>query len=332
MENKAKIYVAGHKGLVGSALVRALSRKGYSNLLLRSHRELDLTRQNDVQSFFERERPDYVFLAAARVGGILANDTFPAEFIHQNLVIETNVIHAAYQVGVRHLMLMGSSCVYPKDAPQPIPESALLTGPLESTNRPYAVAKIAGIEMCWAYNRQYQTRYLAVMPSNLYGPNDNYDLMSSHVIPGLLAKFHRAKMTQSAEVILWGTGNPRREFLHSDDVALACLLLMSLSDEQFDRSISNSQKPPLVNVGWGSDLTIRELALLIAEITGFQGRISFDSTKPDGTPRKLLDSAFLNSLGWKPAISLREGLENSYQDYLAQNQVNFQSAMVDHLQ
>ncbi|MGB2677789.1 MAG: GDP-L-fucose synthase [Candidatus Acidiferrum sp.] len=320
MDKQAKIYVAGHGGMVGSALVRALARGGYSNLLLRDHRQMELTDQSQVNNFFEKERPDYVFLAAAKVGGILANDTLPAEFSRQNLAIEMNVLHAAYCAGVQRLLFLGSSCVYPKNAPQPIPESALLTGPLEATNRPYAVAKIAGIEMCWAYNRQYKTRFLTVMPSNLYGPNDNYDPEYSHVIPGLLVKFYQAKLSGAPQVVLWGTGNPRREFIHSDDAAQACLLLMSLPQNEFDQLVFNQANAPIVNIGAGSDLTIRELAIQIAEITGFRGAISFDPTKPGGTPRKFLDTSILTSLGWKPVISLREGLWSSYQEYLAQKQ------------
>lgn len=318
MDKQAKIYVAGHKGMVGSALVRALVREGYCNLLLREHRELELTNQSQVDNFFDKERPEYVFLAAAKVGGILANNTFPAEFSWQNLAIELNLIHAAYRVGVQRLLFLGSSCVYPKNAPQPIPEGALLTGPLEATNRPYAIAKIAGIEMCWAFNREYKTRFLAVMPSNLYGPNDNYDPEYSHVIPGLLVRFHQAKVSGAPKAVLWGTGNPRREFLHSEDAAQACLLLMRLPQNRFDPLVFKQANAPVVNIGYGSDLTIRELAIQIAEITGFHGEILFDPSKPDGTPRKFLDTSILTSLGWRPLISLREGLQRSYEEYLAQ--------------
>jgi GDP-L-fucose synthase len=332
MDKQAKIYVAGHRGMVGSALVRALAREGYSNLLLRDHREMELTDQRQVNNFFEKERPEYVFLAAAKVGGIVANNTFPAEFSWQNLAIEMNLLHAAYRVGVQRLLFLGSSCVYPKNAPQPIPESALLTGSLEATNRPYAVAKIAGIEMCWAYNRQYKTRFLTVMPSNLYGPNDNYDPEYSHVIPGLLVRFHQAKLSGAPKAVLWGTGNPRREFLYSDDAAQACLLLMSLPQNRFDPLVFSQENAPVVNIGFGSDLTIRELAILIAEITGFHGEILFDPSKPDGTPRKFLDASILTSLGWKPVISLREGLQRSYQEYLAQRQDAAQAAAVQSAQ
>lgn len=318
MDKQAKIYVAGHKGMVGSALVRALVREGYCNLLLREHRELELANQSQVDNFFDKERPEYVFLAAAKVGGILANNTFPAEFSWQNLAIELNLIHAAYRVGVQRLLFLGSSCVYPKNAPQPIPEGALLTGPLEATNRPYAIAKIAGIEMCWAFNREYKTRFLAVMPSNLYGPNDNYDPEYSHVIPGLLVRFHQAKVSGAPKAVLWGTGNPRREFLHSEDAAQACLLLMRLPQNRFDPLVFKQANAPVVNIGYGSDLTIRELAIQIAEITGFHGEILFDPSKPDGTPRKFLDTSILTSLGWRPLISLREGLQRSYEEYLAQ--------------
>ena len=276
-----------------------------------------------MRGFFDAERPDHVFLAAAKVGGIVANDTRPAEFIRDNLAIQTNVIHAAWQSGVQRLMFLGSSCIYPKLAPQPLRESALLTGPLEPTNRPYALAKIAGIEMCWSYNRQYGTRFLAAMPTNLYGPGDNYHALNSHVIPGLLRKFHAAKASGAREVVVWGTGRVRREFLFSDDMAEACVFLMTLPDERFDallgsdESVTGRFEPPLVNVGTGEDLTIAELAGLIKELTGFDGAIVFDPSKPDGTPRKLLDVSLLARAGWRATTPLADGLRIAYRDFLA---------------
>jgi len=311
----AKIYVAGHTGLIGSALVRRLQALGYQNLVLKKHTELDLTDQANVRQFFTEEHPRYVFLAAAQVGGILANSAFPAEFIQENLQIAINVIHEAHESGVDRLLFLGSSCVYPKHAPQPIQENALLTGPLEPTNRPYALAKIAAIEMCWAYNRQYGTRFLAGMPANLYGPNDNYDLDASHVVPALIRKMHDAKFSGQTDMVVWGTGQPRREFLHSDDAADACVFLMSLPDEKLLPIVTNDQICPIVNIGCGEDLTIRELAELLAEIVGFNGVLSFDHSKPDGTPQKLLDISRLSELGWKPRISLREGLLSTYREY-----------------
>ncbi len=313
MNQNAKIFVAGHRGLVGSALVRVLAKAGYSNLLLRTHAELDLTHQASVQSFFSEQKPEYVFLAAARVGGILANSTYPADFIQQNLAIQNNVIEAAFRNHVKRLLFLGSSCIYPKFAPQPIKEESLLTGPLEHTNRAYAIAKIAGIEMCRAYNAQHETDYLAVMPTNLYGPGDNYDLSTSHVIPALFRKILSAKLQNRPEVWLWGTGTPRREFLHSDDMASACLFLVNLPHEKFNQ-LKNAPEGPLVNVGWGQDITIRELAQLIGEIVGYTGVYKFDSSKPDGSPRKLLDTSKLLRLGWKPTISLRVGLERTFKD------------------
>jgi GDP-L-fucose synthase len=301
---------------MGSALVRRLSGQGYSNLLLRTRQQLDLTNQRAVQQFFAEERPEYVFLAAAKVGGILANATYPGDFIGQNLLIQTNVIHEAYRVSAKRLMFLGSSCIYPKHAPQPIKEEYLLTGPLEETNRPYAVAKICGIEMCWSYNRQYGTRFLAAMPTNLYGLGDRYDLHDSHVIPALIRKLHEAKVSSANRVLLWGTGTPRREFLYSDDAADACVFLMNLPDNKVDTIAIRDQSPPLVNVGCGEDLTIRELAELIADVVGFQKELVFDSSKPDGTPRKLLDISRLAAIGWKPRVSLREGLLTTYKDFL----------------
>jgi GDP-L-fucose synthase len=315
----AKIYVAGHRGLVGSAIVRALQQAGYTNVLLRTHAELDLTNQAQVELFFLSERPTCVFLAAAKVGGILANSAYPADFISQNLLIQANVIESARKGGVDRLLFLGSSCIYPKFAPQPMREDSLLSGALEPTNRPYAVAKIAGVEMCWAYNRQYGTRYLSAMPTNLYGPGDNYDLETSHVIPALIRKMHEAKMSSQREVVLWGTGTPRREFLYSDDLADACLFLMNLNQQSFDSLAASKADAPLVNIGSGQDQTIRELAALVAEVVGFDGALTFDANKPDGTPRKLLDTSRLASLGWQPKTTLREGLAITYQEFLRAN-------------
>lgn len=315
MQPESRIYVAGHRGLVGSALVRALTKAGYTNLVTRSHAELDLTDQSAVRAFFEREKPEYVFLAAAKVGGILANDTYPAEFIHENLAIQTNVIHESWRAGVKRLLFLGSSCIYPRDCPQPIKEEYLLTGPLEPTNRPYALAKIAGIEMCWSYNRQYGTRYLAAMPTNLYGPGDNYDLQTSHVLPALIRKMHDAKERGEKEVVVWGTGKPRREFLYSDDMAEACLFLMCLDDEVFQ---SQTQAwPPLLNLGCGEDLTIADLATAVASVVGFRGNLQFDHSKPDGTPRKLLEVSRLTRLGWRPCTNLADGLSLTYREFIS---------------
>jgi GDP-L-fucose synthase len=315
MKRDARIYVAGHQGLVGSALVRALGTLGYTNLLLRTHQQLDLTKESKVEEFFTREHPDYVFLAAAKVGGILANSSYPAEFVTQNLLIQTQVIREAYRIGVNRLLFLGSSCIYPKHAPQPMKEEYLLTGPLELTNRPYAIAKISGIEMCWAYNRQYRTRFLSAMPTNLFGPGDRYDLYNSHVIPALMRKMHEAKVSGAEEVVLWGTGTPRREFLCSDDAADACVFLMNLPEEQFQRLVGSEILPPIVNIGSGQEVTIREAADLVAKVVGYKGRLVFDSTKPDGTPRKLLDATRLATLGWKTHTQLREGLEKTYLDF-----------------
>ena len=324
MNRNAKIYIAGHRGLVGSALIRNLLGKGYGNLITRIHVELDLTNQAAVEAFFAREKPDYVFLAAAKVGGIHANNAYPAEFIRDNLAIQTNIIHAAYKNNVKRLLFLGSSCIYPKLAPQPMREEALLTGPLEPTNRSYALAKIAGIEMCWSYNRQYGTQYLAVMPTNLYGPGDNYHPENSHVIPALIRKFHEAKINNAPTVTVWGSGTPRREFLYSEDMADACVFLMNLPDEQFatllgsDETATGVFMPPLVNIGVGEDLTIAELARLVGQVVGFAGEIAFDATKPDGTPRKLMDVGRLHGLGWKASVSLTQGLQQAYTDYLNQ--------------
>ncbi|MBW2067204.1 MAG: GDP-L-fucose synthase, partial [Deltaproteobacteria bacterium] len=337
MERDAKIYVAGHKGLVGSAICRKLRSEGYNNLITRTHKELDLTRQAQVEEFFRSERPEYVFLAAAKVGGILANNTFPGEFIYENLTIQCNVIHEAYKTEVKKLLFLGSSCIYPRDCPQPMKEEYLLTGKLEPTNEPYAIAKIAGIKMCQSYNRQYGTRFISVMPTNLYGPGDNFDLETSHVLPALIRKFHEAKIREAnlgevgarrlegkegrehsrsrlersapqtpghGSVIIWGTGRPRREFLYVDDAADACVFLMNTYEEN-----------DIVNIGVGKDISIGELAELIKDVVGFEGEIQFDTTKPDGMPRKLLDVSRLESLGWKSKISLREGIERTYEWY-----------------
>lgn len=318
MIKNAKIYIAGHRGLVGSAIVRNLQEKGFTNLVTRTHAELDLTKQAATESFFVQEKPDYVFLAAAKVGGILANNNYPAEFIRDNLAIQSNIIHAAYQNSVKRLMFLGSSCIYPKLAPQPMKEEYLLTGPLEPTNRPYALAKIAGIEMCWSYNRQYGTKYLAVMPTNLYGPGDNYDLNNSHVIPALIRKFHEAKQANAREVIVWGSGAPKREFLYSEDMADACVFLMNLPNEKYDSLLGSDElqtgefKPPLVNIGVGEDVTIRELAEIVKRVVGYAGAIMFDSTKPDGTLRKLLDVSRMKSLGWKFKTPLCQGMAQTY--------------------
>lgn len=302
--------------MVGSALVRAFQVKGYHNLVMRTHAELDLTEQAAVRDFFAQEKPDYVLLAAAKVGGIHANNTYPAEFIQQNLAIQSNVIHEAWCNRVQRLLFLGSSCIYPKHCPQPIKEEYLLTGALEPTNSPYALAKIAGIEMCHAYNRQYGTRYMAAMPTNLYGPNDNYDLNNSHVLPALIRKIHEAKQLGAPEVVVWGTGTPKREFLHSDDMAAACLFLLEQSEANL-AGLFNAAAPPLVNIGCGEDLTICELAELIREVVGFEGELVFDATKPDGTMRKLMDVGRMKQLGWQASISLRDGVAAVYQQYQA---------------
>ena len=318
MQLNSKIYVAGHRGLVGSALMRQLTTQGYDNIVTRTHAELDLTNQQAVTDFFQAEKPEYVFLAAAKVGGIHANNTYPAEFIHENLAIQTNVIHQSYVYGVKRLLFLGSSCIYPRDCPQPIKEDYLLTGELEPTNRPYALAKIAGIEMCWSYNCQYGTQYLAAMPTNLYGPGDNYHLENSHVIPALIRKFHEAKINNQATVTVWGTGTPKREFLNSNDMAQACVFVMNLADDIFMPLLAaerNDGLPPLLNLGSGSDLTIAELASLVKDVVGFNGDIIFDDTKPDGTMRKLMDSSRLNQLGWHVSTPLKDGLLQAYLDF-----------------
>ena len=305
MQSNAKIFVAGHRGMVGSALVRRLQSAGYSQVITRSRQELDLLSQQAVHEFLQSEKPDYLFIAAAKVGGIQANNTYRADFLYQNLVIEANLIHGAHLAGVQRLMFLGSSCIYPKLAPQPLKEEYLLTGPLEPTNEPYAIAKIAGIKLAEAYNHQYGRQYTSAMPTNLYGPNDNYDLNNSHVLPALIRKAHEAKQRGDSELVVWGTGTPLREFLHADDLADACVFLM---EKGFDG--------PLINVGCGSDVSIRELAELVVKVVGFEGRLTFDTSKPDGTPRKLMDVGQLTSLGWTPRIGLEEGIGLAYQDFL----------------
>jgi GDP-L-fucose synthase len=322
VKSDARIYVAGHRGLVGSAIVRRLQSAGFGKLLLRTHAELDLTDERATRAFFEEARPEYVFLAAAKVGGIVANNSFPADFIRDNLAIQTNVIHAAFLASVKRLLFLGSSCIYPKLAPQPMRERDLLTGPLEPTNRPYALAKIAGVEMCWSYNRQHGTRYLAAMPTNLYGPGDNYHPTHSHVIPALLRKFHEAKVKGEPQVTVWGTGTPRREFLYSDDMADACVYLMGLDDARYgallgsDESVSGRFEPPLVNIGVGEDVTIAELAALVARTVGYTGGIVYDRSKPDGTPRKLMDVSLLAQSGWRATTRLEDGLKVAYAEFV----------------
>ena len=301
MNENSKIYVAGHKGMVGSAIIRSLKARGHNNFVVKTSKELDLRDSHAVKDFFSAERPEYVFLAAAKVGGIIANNTYRGEFIYDNLMIQSNVIHQAHMYGVHKLMFLGSSCIYPKLAPQPLKEEYLLTGKLEPTNEPYAIAKIAGIEMCDAYRAQYGCNFISVMPTNLYGPNDNYDLNTSHVLPALLQKFHHAKINDHPEVIVWGTGTPRREFLHVDDMADACVYLMKYYDE-----------PGLINIGTGKDISIGELAELIKKIICYQGKICFDHTKPDGTPRKLMDVSKLSAKGWQAKISLEDGIKEVY--------------------
>ncbi|MGA2086286.1 MAG: GDP-L-fucose synthase [Terracidiphilus sp.] len=312
MKRESRIYVAGHLGLAGSALVRSLERHGFSNFVFRSQAELDLENSAATDAFFAQEHPEHVFLAAARVGGIQANNAYPAEFIRNNLQIQTNVIDAAWRNGVERLLFLGSSCIYPRDCPQPIREEYLLTGPLEPTNRAYALAKIAGVEMCWSYNRQYGTRYLAAMPTNMYGPGDNYNLETSHVLPALIRKVYEARCAGRREVVVWGTGKPRREFLFSHDFADACVHLMTLDDRTYGTLLSESF-PPLVNVGYGSDVTIRELAETVCRVLGFAGQLVFDASKPDGTPRKLMDSSRLRSLGWEPKIDLETGIRLAFE-------------------
>jgi GDP-L-fucose synthase len=314
MNKGSKIFVAGHRGLAGGAIRRELERQGYTNLLLKTRAELDLARDADVDEFFGREKPEYVFLAAAKVGGILANNTMPADFLRENLAIQTSVLNAAQRHGVKRLLFLGSSCIYPRLAPQPIREESLLTGPLELTNRAYALAKIAGIEMCWAMNRQYGTKFFAVMPTNLYGAGENFDLGTSHVLAALLRKAIEAKAAGAESITVWGSGTPRREFLSNEDLAQACVFVMNLPDEKFD-SLLREDEPPLLNVGTGEDQTIRELAELICRIVGFEGKLVFDPSKPDGTPRKLLDVSRIHALGWKAQTSLEDGIRATAKDF-----------------
>jgi GDP-L-fucose synthase len=356
MEKNAKIFIAGHSGLVGSALLRRLEAEGCSNLVVRKHSDLDLTRQTDVEAFFRAEMPEYVFLAAAKVGGIMANYTYPAEFIYTNLGIQSNIIHAAWKTGVKRLLFLGSSCIYPKECPQPMKEDYLLSGPLEPTNEPYAIAKIAGIKMCQSYNRQYGTQYLCVMPTNLYGPNDNFDLETSHVLPALIRKFHLAKLAEQGDwegikkdeqkygaipdeikqsiglktspsnlkttnsrpisfVPLWGSGNPKREFIHVDDLADACILLTQMNKKTFDLFFDDTHTP-LINIGCGEDQTVKEIAAIVAEVVGYAGDVRWDKDKPDGTLQKLLDISKIKKLGWQPKIALKDGIRNVYEWYV----------------
>lgn len=314
--SQRRIYVAGHRGMVGSAIVRGLNRQGAKNIITRTHAELDLTDQADVRAFFAKERPDEVYMAAARVGGIHANNTYPAEFIYSNLMVQNNVVHEAWRQGVRRLLFLGSSCIYPRLAPQPMTETALLLGKLEPTNEPYAIAKIAGIKLCESYNRQYGTDYRSVMPTNLYGPGDNYHPENSHVVPAMIRRFHEAKLADAPFVTIWGTGRAKREFLYVDDMAEACLHTMALPHDAYAASTHPMESH--INVGTGEDLSIGELATVVAEVTGYRGGLKYDTTKPDGTPRKLLDVSLLHKLGWKAQTPLREGLARAYADFLAQ--------------
>ncbi|MES1981371.1 MAG: GDP-L-fucose synthase [Pseudomonadota bacterium] len=315
MDKHSKVYIAGHRGLAGSAIVRELQRQGYANLVTRTHAELDLEDAAATQQFFEREQPEIVFLAAARVGGIQANNSYPVDFLMSNLLIEANVCRAAYRSRVQRLIFLGSSCIYPRDCPQPIKEEYLLTGPLEATNRPYALAKIAGVEMCWSYNRQYGTKWLAAMPTNLYGPGDNYDLENSHVLPALIRKMHEAKVAAASVVVLWGSGTPRREFLYVDDLAHALVFLATLDQQRYDALVA-AASCPLINVGTGVDLTIRELAETIAAVVGYTGKFIQDVSKPDGTLRKMLDVSRIQGLGWRANTSLAQGIRLTYQQFI----------------
>ena len=317
MNRSDKIYVAGPRGLAGAALMRRLQAAGHTNLVARTHTELDLTDSTAVARFFAEERPDHVFLAAARVGGIVANNTYPAEFISQNLAIQNNVMTEAWRHNVQRLIFLGSSCIYPRDCPQPIRESYLLTGQLENTNRAYAIAKIAGVETCWAYNRQYGTRFIAAMPTNLYGIGDHYDLQNSHMLPALIRKTHEAKMRGDTSVTVWGSGTPRRELLFSDDMANACVFLANLPEKTYNDLFAENTLAPLINIGYGSDLSIREFAERVAALLGFSGELVFDASRPDGTPQKLLDSSRIHTLGWKPVTSLDEGIRLTYADFLS---------------
>jgi GDP-L-fucose synthase len=315
MKFTEKIFVAGHRGMVGSAIIKQLNARGYFNIITQNRSELDLTQQNSVNDFFKKEKPQHVFLAAAKVGGIHANNLYRADFIYENLMIQNNLIHAAHANSVERLLFLGSSCIYPKNCPQPIKEQYLLTGSLESTNQPYAIAKISGIEMCWSYNRQYSTQFMAVMPTNLYGPGDNYHPENSHVIPALIQRAHQHKIQNIPKLEVWGSGRPRREFLYSEDMADACVHLMQLSQDEFSQ-LFNDDTPPLINIGSGADQTIAELAALVCSVVGYEGEIVFDASKPDGTMRKLMDSQKMYALGWGPKTSMRAGLQIAYADYL----------------
>jgi GDP-L-fucose synthase len=318
MNKNSKIYIAGHRGLAGSAIARELQRQGYTNLVVRTHAELDLEDAVATRQFFEQEKPDLVFLAAAKVGGIHANNVYPVDFLMSNLLIEASICRAAYAAGVKRLIFLGSSCIYPRDCPQPIKEESLLTGSLEATNRPYALAKIAGIEMCWSYNRQYGTKWLAAMPTNLYGPGDSYDLNNSHVLPALIRKMHEAKEADAEEVVLWGTGTPRREFLYVDDLARALVFLATLDESRYDALVDPAHCP-LINVGSGEDLTIRELAETVAEVVGYCGKFVQDTSKPDGTMRKIMDVTKIRNLGWSSQTDLRAGIVQALGEYLDRN-------------
>jgi GDP-L-fucose synthase len=316
MQKNAKIFVAGHRGMVGSAIVSALQKAGYTNLLLKSRTELDLCNQLVVETFFRDERPEYVFLAAARVGGIIANSSYKGEFIHDNLMIQNNIIHSSWVNSVTRLLFLGSTCIYPKFAPQPMKEEYLLTGLLEPTNDAYAIAKIAGICQCRSYNQQYGTKYLSVMPNNLYGPNDNFDLEKSHVLPAMIRKFHEAKQRREASVTIWGTGTPLRELLQVDDLAAACLFLMNLDENRYDALLNDPVAPALINAGSGQEISILDLALLVQDVVGFEGTLVFDTSKPDGTPRKLADSSRIHALGWHHSVALRDGIAGAYRWFL----------------
>ena len=319
MTSNPKIYIAGHRGMVGSAIMRELERKGYTNLVCRTRQELDLTNQLAVQNFFHQEKPDQVYLAAARVGGIYANNTFPAEFIYDNVMVQSNVIHQAFKHGVKKLLFLGSSCIYPKLAGQPMREDALLSGELEPTNEPYAIAKIAGIKLCESYNRQYGVDYRSIMPTNLFGPGDNYQSENSHVIPALIRRFYDAKISNSAEVSIWGSGSSKREFLYVDDMAEASIHIMNLDKRTYDAHTSPMRSH--INAGYGDDISIEELAKMISQLVGYKGKIKFDAARPDGSPRKLMNSSLLNSLGWKPSVALKAGLEKTYKDFIENNDV-----------